>query len=83
MGGWGAGDPRVAVKKGKASLGVRVTRKRITARITVGLRRGRCCVARARGRDGADWRAIPVSEGASVGRWAGVRERGAVRVELG
>ena len=39
--------------------------------------------ARARGRDGADRRAIPVSEGESTGKWAGVRERGAVRVELG
>ena len=29
-------------------------------------------MARARGRDGADRRAIPVSEGASAGRWAGV-----------
>ena len=37
---WGAGESRW-VKKGRASLGVRVTRKRITARISAGLRRGR------------------------------------------
>jgi len=66
----GCRGPRAGVKKGRASLGVRVMRKRITARYTAGLRRGRCCVARARGRDGADRRATPVSEGASAGRWA-------------
>jgi len=68
--GMGCRGPRAGVKKGRASLGVRVMRKRITARYTAGLRRGRCCVARARGRDGADRRATPVSEGASAGRWA-------------
>ena len=36
---------------------------------------GRCAAGRGGGDDGADKRAIPVSEGAGAGRWAGVRDR--------